>query len=213
VDVLLAATARVLVEEGYERATTNRIAERAGVSVGSLYQYFPHKDALVAALTERHIEQTFAALGRLAVELVDAPLEVGVRAAIETMIALHAVDPALHRVLTEELPRVHGLERLRQINRQAESLVRAMLQSHRARLRVANVELAAFLLVTTIEAATHAAVLDRPDALQSPDLADELSAMVVGYLTAERKPPRPRRARSARRTTRTRRATRGTTGR
>src|SRR5262245_18451911 len=57
IDALLTATARILVKEGFDRASTNRIAEEAGVSVGSLYQYFPGKEALVAALIERHIDE------------------------------------------------------------------------------------------------------------------------------------------------------------
>ena len=57
VDALLDATAQVLVERGYARTTTNAVAERAGVSVGSLYQYFPNKDALITALQQRHVRQ------------------------------------------------------------------------------------------------------------------------------------------------------------
>src|ERR1700733_5846515 len=57
VDAILVATARVLCATGYDRASTNRIALAAGVSVGSLYQYFPSKEALVAALVERHIDE------------------------------------------------------------------------------------------------------------------------------------------------------------
>src|SRR5690242_21861949 len=54
VDALVQATARILVKEGFDKASTNRIAQVAGVSVGSLYQYFPSKEALVAAVIERH---------------------------------------------------------------------------------------------------------------------------------------------------------------
>jgi AcrR family transcriptional regulator len=54
VGTLLEATARVLVRQGYDRASTNRIATTAGMSIGSLYQYFPNKEALVAALIARH---------------------------------------------------------------------------------------------------------------------------------------------------------------
>jgi AcrR family transcriptional regulator len=57
VKAILDATARILVERGYAATSTNAVAERAGVSVGSLYQYFPNKDALIAALHTRHIEQ------------------------------------------------------------------------------------------------------------------------------------------------------------
>ena len=54
VDALIEATARILVKEGFDKASTNRIAAKAGVSVGSLYQYFPSKEALVVAVMERH---------------------------------------------------------------------------------------------------------------------------------------------------------------
>src|ERR1700751_5265402 len=57
VDALVEATARILVREGFDKASTNRIAEVAGVSVGSLYQYFPSKEALVLAVVERHQQQ------------------------------------------------------------------------------------------------------------------------------------------------------------
>src|SRR6185437_5949733 len=79
VDALVEATARVLVEEGYERASTNRIAQVAGVSIGSLYQYFPSKEALVAAAAERHQQElarvAFGAVFKVAAQ----PIETGAR--------------------------------------------------------------------------------------------------------------------------------------
>src|SRR6478752_8926814 len=56
VAALVEATARILVRDGFDRASTNRIAQEAGVSIGSLYQYYPGKEALVAAVIERHNE-------------------------------------------------------------------------------------------------------------------------------------------------------------
>src|SRR5213082_1988183 len=64
VDAILTATARILMADGYDRASTNRIALAAGVSVGSLYQYFPSKEALVAALVENHLGRMREALDR-----------------------------------------------------------------------------------------------------------------------------------------------------
>src|ERR1700691_69956 len=99
VECILDATARVLCTTGYDRASTNRIAMSAGVSVGSLYQYFPSKEALVAALVERHVAQmTSLVKGKLA-EVATAPLEVAVRTMIDSMFEAHAVDPRLHKVL------------------------------------------------------------------------------------------------------------------
>lgn len=57
VDALVEATARILVRESFDRASTNRIAAEAGVSIGSLYQYFPSKEALVAAVIDRHQQE------------------------------------------------------------------------------------------------------------------------------------------------------------
>ena len=63
------ATIQVLLAEGVGRLTTTRVAERAGVSVGTMYQYYPHKQALLYAIVERQLETIvdamLAAIGRL----------------------------------------------------------------------------------------------------------------------------------------------------
>lgn len=188
VDAILGAAAQVLVVEGYDRASTNRIAARAGVSIGTLYQYFPSKEALVAALAQRHSETMMALLGQTVQDLAGAPLELAVHTFVRAMLHVHAVEPELHRVLSEQVPRINGFAWLAEINRTAQALVQAYLQGHRERLRVQDLDTAAFLLVTTVEAVTHVAVLERPEAVGSQQLADELCALVLRYLVAE---PRP----------------------
>ncbi|MCL2430307.1 MAG: TetR/AcrR family transcriptional regulator, partial [Alphaproteobacteria bacterium] len=79
VDALLEATARVLVKEGYDRASTNRIAEVAGVSIGSLYQYFPSKEALVAAVIDRHTQETMELARDALIKVAMLPIEEAVR--------------------------------------------------------------------------------------------------------------------------------------
>src|SRR5246127_2557699 len=82
VDVILTATARILVKDGFDRASTNRIADAAGVSIGSLYQYFPSKEALVAALVEQHTSKmTHEIVGALE-KVARLPLEAAVRAMV-----------------------------------------------------------------------------------------------------------------------------------
>jgi AcrR family transcriptional regulator len=105
-EAILGAAAQVFGREGYATATTDRIAARAGVSVGSLYQYFPNKDAILVALTERHIDAGFALIHELlAKALTDRPaLESLLRRFVVAMIALHEHEPELHRVLFEEAP-------------------------------------------------------------------------------------------------------------
>jgi len=184
VAALLKATAHILVKEGYESASTNKIAETAGVSIGSLYQYFPSKEALVAAVIDRHTEQMMQLLRDALAEVMQQPVEVGTRQLVKVMIDAHRVDPRLHRALVEQVPRVGRLENIRALDREAYALIRAYLEVHRDELRVADLELASFVCVATVEALTHAAVLNRPDVLSDKAgvFTDEVTRLVVGYL-------------------------------
>ena len=104
VEALLDATADILIRHGYAKLTTNRIAERAGVNIASLYQYFPGKEAIVAELRCRHGAEQRAAVRRVLTERRGRSFEATLRALVSTGIAAHTVSPALHRVFTEELP-------------------------------------------------------------------------------------------------------------
>jgi AcrR family transcriptional regulator len=185
VDALLEATARVLLKDGYEGASTNRIAAAAGVSIGSLYQYFPSKEALVAAVIERHTQELSQVVLDALRNVSERPLDIGARALITAAIDAHRVDPKLHRVLAEQVPRVGRLENIDAVERNARTLVRAYLEGHRREIEAADLDLAAFILTTTIEALTHSAVLRRPDVLaddKAKEFVDEVTRLVVRYL-------------------------------
>jgi len=184
VDAILDATARVLCSTGYDRASTNRIALAAGVSVGSLYQYFPSKEALVAALAARHMASMTALIRAKLSEVAKAPMAMAVRSIIAAMFEAHAVDPRLHKVLIEEVPRIGRLENLRVVENEVEVLVAALLEARKRELRRTNVEAMALLLVTVVEAATHAAVLAELEPARAQTVADELTDMVLRYLVA-----------------------------
>src|SRR5215510_11881192 len=104
VDAILEAAADILVRNGYDRLTTNRIADRAGVNVASLYQYFPGKEAIVAELRQRHGDEQRAALRKALVEHRGQRLESTIRALVSMGMGAHAAAPELHRVFAEEMP-------------------------------------------------------------------------------------------------------------
>ncbi len=182
IEVILTATARILQRDGFDRASTNRIAHAAGVSVGSLYQYFPSKEALVAALVERHMDQMSAVLAEELSRIAAAPLDVAVRNMVKVMLRAHAVDPRLHKVLVEQVPRIGRLERVHEIEDHFTKLVRAYLESRKHEVRPKNLDLAAFVAVSTVEALTHAATLYHPELLATDALADEIAELVLRYL-------------------------------
>ncbi len=185
VDALIEATARILVKDGYDRASTNRIAHAAGVSIGSLYQYFPSKEALVAAVIDRHTQETIQLARDALIKVAMQPVEEAIRELVKLGIDAHRVNPKLHRVLTEQVPRVGRLDNVQAIDREAYGLVRAYLDAHRDEIEVADVELAAFVCVTTVEALTHAAVIYRPDVLSDEKaniFIDDVTRLVLRYL-------------------------------
>ena len=185
VDALLEATARVLMKEGYDRASTNKIAAVAGVSIGSLYQYFPSKEALVAAVIDRHVHEMFQVVRDALVKVATRPIEVAARELVSVMIDAHRVNPKLHGVLAEQVPRTGRLENIESINREAYALVRAYLEAHRDELDIPDPDVAAFICVTAVEALTHAAVVRRPESLtdeKAARLVDDVTRLVVRYL-------------------------------
>ncbi|MGT2445169.1 TetR/AcrR family transcriptional regulator (plasmid) [Ensifer adhaerens] len=111
IEALVEATARALIKDGFERANTNRIAEEAGVSIGSLYQYFPGKEALVVAVIERHKSEMVDVLRGTLAKVATLPLDSAVRELVKTMIDAHRVNPDLHRVLVEETCRADRYDR------------------------------------------------------------------------------------------------------
>jgi len=185
VDALVEATARILVREGFDKASTNRIAQEAGVSIGSLYQYYPSKEALVVALIDRHNREIMLVVRGTLAEVAAQPVEEAVRTLVAVAIRSHRIDPKLHRVLTEQIPRTGRLEKVEAFNREIYALFRAFLEDHRDELRTVDLGLAAFVCVTSIEALTHTAVLHRSEILSDDGvgvLVDEATRLVVRYL-------------------------------
>jgi AcrR family transcriptional regulator len=187
VAAILEAAARVFAASGYAGATTNHIARRAGVSIGSLYEYFPSKDAILVALVERHVDEAeheLAAALRAARES-RAPLPRLVRRLVEAMVALHARDPGLHRVLFEEAPlppRVRA--RIARLERAMAQEVAELL--HARGFARADAAAAARLGVEVLEALTHRLVVHEAAAGRGREetaaQVQEIALLLAAYL-------------------------------
>lgn len=187
VDALLQATARILVKEGYERASTNRIAHAAGVSIGSLYQYFPNKEAIVIAIIDRHMQEVIDLLRESLARVTAQPLDLAVREMVTAMVDAHRIDPQLHRVLAEQTPRMGKLDNVEAVDREIYSLVRGFLDARRDELHIVDLDVATFICVSTVEALTHGAVIRNPKLMQDKTtiLIDEATRLVVQYLRGD----------------------------
>jgi AcrR family transcriptional regulator len=183
VGVILQATARVLVQEGYEACTTNRVAAAAGVSIGSLYQYFPNKESLVVAVMERHLEELQAAMAERLLALAGADLPTAVREMIRALLETQQLKPRLHRVLLEQVPRIGALRRLHELHGHYQPLVAAWLEAHADALAVKEPQVAAYVLIGAVEGVLTRVMLERPGWLDEGVLERQLTRLVLAYLS------------------------------
>ncbi len=184
VDALLVAATRVFTELGYAGTTTNRIAVVAGVSIGSLYEYFPNKDALLAALARRHMQEGLAEAARiLAAGTSGGTIDALARSGLRAMLALHDRDVALHRMIFEETALPSWLRR--ELETLAEPLVDTLTAILRSspEVRVPDPRLAAILVVQITESMTHGFVLHPPEGVSRDRFVEEGTRLLRAYLT------------------------------
>jgi AcrR family transcriptional regulator len=179
VEAMLDAVVRILKHEG--AITTNRIAEVAGVSIGSVYQYFPDKGAIFAALHERHVQEIDRMVHTVLVEHAASSLEEFVRAMVEGMVKAHEGDPELYEMLMTVVPhragesrdfavRLHGAFRLAIAARAREIKKRRQLDK------------VVFVVTHMVDALSHGAALRRPPGVSLREAKEETVRAVMAYL-------------------------------
>ncbi len=177
---VLEAAAQVLQREGYARATTNRIAELAGVSVGTIYQYFADKDQIFDALIQREM----GSLQRILRDTTpdpDEPVADALRGLLQTLVRAQPEAPALFRSL-EQVPNALFRRRVSAARGSVVGWVRDFLAFHQHELRVQDLDTAAFLLV----AASEGVAMNASPEFYRRRGAEELTILFERYLTRGR---------------------------
>lgn len=183
VERIVEAGRRALVADGYDRFSTNRVAQAAGISPGSLYQYFPDKAALLDVVVERYWDDVS---DRVAASLADRISDSGpamARAVAEALLTALDADRELLRVVVEELPARRSRQRRAALERRVRELATAYLAARPDATRRPSPAVAAWIVVLAVENLATRWVLDRPDHPDREELVDEIAALVTGYLT------------------------------
>jgi AcrR family transcriptional regulator len=180
VEAILEAAARILDRQGWKGFTTNAVAEVAGVSIGSLYQYFPNKLALVEAILRRHFDDVLSAL-----RIPDVPASrmECIEGLVSGMITAHSIHPSLHRVLLEDVPRGQISQSIHQnFEREYWSLYTKLIAPNERPGASQRTVVRAQVLSAAISGAIHDAA--RKGTLSSPAFLQELVRLVDAYLSA-----------------------------
>ena len=174
VDAIVEAATQILQSDGEERLTTNRIAERAGVSIGSLYQYFADKEAIVEAIAERERNKVVAAIVKSLSEVDTADFEVCIREIVRTLVNAFARRRRARRIVLlttlrrwQNAPEKHG----------GDEVARFLVNASDRRLGVGKrpmTPVSAFVLTRALMGAIRAAVIENSPYLESQEFEDEL---------------------------------------
>ncbi len=181
VERIIAAGQRVLLREGYERTTTNRVANEAGISPGSLYQYFPDKETILAAVIDRYSADLSTELTAVLADRLDEPGPALVRSAFTGLLGVLSENVEFLRLVVEVLPRKQFGSSTAALEQRISDLVTAYLSINKSQTRVDDPATSAWILVRMVEHLTIQYVLEQPD-ITRETFIDELVALTLNYL-------------------------------
>lgn len=183
VEAVLDAAAHTFSEHGFAAATTNSIAEKAGVSIGSLYQYFPNKLAILEALRERHVKRLWEAIGKACDKSHELPWPDALRPTIEAAIEVNRSQHKLVAIMNAELPyMMQETQRLLIARTNYIDRYRRFLIAHKDSIKV-DIDHALFTLPALGRGFFSAVANERPEELRTGAVVDKMLAVMLGYLS------------------------------
>ena len=181
INVILEATARVLIQHGYRATTTRRIATAAGYSVGTLYQYFADKDAIVGRLIDRHYADLLTSFVRALESSALGPLENAIEEMLHAMAHAYANSRSLHRVIVEQIPHADRSKRVADMRAIMSMHIAEFLTAHAAEVRASDTDLAAAVVVHSAQALIQ---MSTQDSAAHGRLILEIRTLICSYLRA-----------------------------
>jgi AcrR family transcriptional regulator len=181
VEAIFEATIQVLLREGAERLTTTRVADRAGVSVGTLYQYYPNKQALLFAVLERHLAGVFDAVERACEEHHHQPLEVMAAALVEAFVEAKMkrkdVSMGLYAIASD----LGGHAVIAPLTLRARTSISSMLKTAPG-VRFTQIDFTVLMLMSAMAGATRAVLEAGAPQKMAEDLHRHLVVLCKSYL-------------------------------
>lgn len=185
---IVEATGQVFSQGGEGQTTTTSVARRAGVSIGSLYQYFPDKKALIAKFFEQRIRDDIALMEQLALDGIErSPREV-LASCVATMVRLVQNERTLYAGVVDILPMMEQTDEVRGALDAAAKMMESYLLEHPAlagRFDARQATMAARMTFHGIRSALFAIVAHSPESLDDPSLPERLTEGALGLLGPE----------------------------
>jgi len=184
-EAIVTACTGLLAERGYAGTTTNHIAERAGVNIASLYEYFPGKDAIIGQVAERLVERVMARLGEGMATVVRSDPDEAVRLWIDLIYEIVAAEGPLVATFVYQIPYANRLPSLEGLGGELLAFSHS-IREHAGRFVAPDFSPAAMHLVINLVTSTILQlVLTPPEDVDREALLDELSSRIETWIRGD----------------------------
>jgi AcrR family transcriptional regulator len=187
VDAIFDATIQVLLAEGLQRLTTIRVAERAGVSVGTLYQYFPQKQALLFAVLQRHLEKVVSAMETAALSAHCASLSTMVKAVVAAFVKAKTENLDESRALYAVALELDSRDYVREVQSRHRVALEAMLKTA-SDAHFDDIPTTTFMFMGALAGPVRSLLEGKPPQSMIRKLRGQLESLCLGYLEREARP-------------------------
>ena len=191
VEAILQAAAEALAAGSPDDLSMTGVAQRAGVSPGSLYQYFEDKPSLLGGLLEAHLAREARALARAFDTSAHLPLDLAVEAVVRAYVGVHARDPGLSRALLGLVEDVGWADGVEEVDRQTSRALRDLVASRSAERAGEDPHATGEMAALALRASVRRALAERPETVATDGFADELVRLLQTYLCRPGPPEDP----------------------
>lgn len=181
-DAILDATARILVERGFDALTTNGVAERAGASIGTLYEYFPDRETLVALVIDREARRILEALSASRASLGHMDADAALRVFLEAILDELEKRRALLEVVLTSVPFAARLPIAAEFPSRLVAIAALGGAERRSEFRLDGMPSAFFLMANMLRGAYLTLLLHPPEGLSRASILDDLAILVLRML-------------------------------
>ncbi len=183
-EAILEAAEIIILKDGYEKATTNYIAERAGVSIGSLYQYFPNKDAVLSALIELKVSRLANGVRLILRDSMDFPLDEASRRILTYLLENFREHKVLLYSLAKQTPELVELTRNLSVEKFTHATSKALFERHQDEITPKNLDQALNILEIAVLSNIRRYILEEPADMTDEEFIDEMVKLSMAYMRA-----------------------------
>lgn len=189
VNAIFEATVRVLPKIGNQALTTKKIAEIAGVSIGSLYQYFPNKEAVLMAVMDRAIKETADEVDRNLDQLEGKSVEEAIDFVIDFTIKHFLTNKETVREVFRRAPELNRIPIILDLRQHVVDRLSTVIEKHHPGLKKSEYVRVSFIAVNAVLGVLQTMIYDEKQSYDQDELSFELKSLVSAYFEKRRQNP------------------------